>query len=215
MYLKSPFFFFQVKEKHQNFIAAWTEIVIIVEEGNPQGSLEEWVGLTPGNVVDPTGDPPSLEVQVIDVLENVMYQWILGTSLRLLTIARLHALTDVRGRLVSVFQNFPFFSECYSWARCITSKLLEKVHNNKLGTFMLLLSTSVTLQTDKWLNDSKLYTYWCNTYDLIDTFLYYWSKPLMLKNNALGFPSQSAYFMKNAASYWSHDKIFFKVHLYF
>jgi hypothetical protein len=41
MYLKSPFFFFQVKEKHQNFIAAWTEIVIIVEEGNPQGSLEE------------------------------------------------------------------------------------------------------------------------------------------------------------------------------
>ena len=65
--------------------------------------------LTPGNGVVLTGDPPSQEVQVIDVLENVMYQWILETSLRLLIIARLHALTDVRGRLVSGLEFFPFF----------------------------------------------------------------------------------------------------------
>ena len=76
--------------------------------------------LTPGNGVVLTGDPPSQEVQVIDVLENVMYQWILETSLRLLTIARLHALTDVRGRLVSGLEFFPFFFQnVFSWARCI------------------------------------------------------------------------------------------------
>ena len=56
-----------------------------------------------------TGDRLSQEVQVIDVLVNGMYQWILGTSLRLLTIARLHALTDVRGRLVSGLEFFPLF----------------------------------------------------------------------------------------------------------
>ena len=65
--------------------------------------------MTPGQGVVLTGDPPSQEIQVIDVLENVMCQWILETSLRLLTIARLHALIDVRGRLVSGLENFPFF----------------------------------------------------------------------------------------------------------
>ena len=157
----SSFFFFQVKEKHRTFISSWTEVVIIAiaEEGMPQGSLEEWEVLTPGHGVVLTGvvltgDPLSQEVQVIDVLENVMYQWILETSLRLLTIARLHALIDVRGRLVSGLEIFPFFSECYSsWARCIrcfksrqNSKLLQKVHNNNLGTFFaVLLSIPITL----------------------------------------------------------------------
>jgi hypothetical protein len=104
--------------------------------------------LTPGHGVVLTGvvltgDPPSQEVQVIDVLENVMYQWILETSLRLLTIARLHALTDDRGRLVSGLEFFPFFQNVIvglaALLRCFksrqNSKLLQKVHNNNSGTF--------------------------------------------------------------------------------
>jgi hypothetical protein len=126
--------------------------VIIVEERIPQGSLQ--ILMTNGNGLDPTGDPPSQEVQVIDVLENVMYQWILGTSLRLLTIARLHALTDVRGRLVSGLEIFPFFQNVIvglaALLRCFksrqNSKLLQKVHNNNLGTFFaVLLSIPITI----------------------------------------------------------------------
>ena len=66
--------------------------------------------------------------------------------------------------------------------------------------FLTLVACLLYRQTNDF-NDSKLYVYWCNTHDMIDKFLYYRSEPLIFKNNTLEFPSQSAYFMKNAASY--------------
>ena len=114
----------------------------------------------------PTGDPPSQEVQVIDVLENVMYQWILGTFLRLLTIARPHALTDVRGRLVSGLDFSPIvFSECFSWARCI--RCFKSRQNCSKRYIITTLGLSCCCypyllfyrQTNDF-NDSKFYSYW-------------------------------------------------------